>query len=668
MSQHLVYICADASTTNVVTKEFKLKALQNMTIGRLSQIHVLAKPTEPQFAYGGYKNAIEAFVTATITKRKLLTSADEYKLPKDYIPSVPLPLPQLICRFKSSLTEAQIKKIIEKWQGSIVSPVDGAHGPTYEIMEPTWNMVFTSLPQLAQSQCIRIDKRAQIEELVLLRPVYQFIDGFLATNTYPYKKEHFKLSDESKGAEKYLGKAVELRSESAFWRSGYGKTKLQKVAWDEDVAEGRKVDDQEEEDLTPHIDTERQIGNSVFVAKPSPLPSSTSYGAPTAVPYLGGLVFPYFPGMLLYDLPGIRDLIGRLVFRCLGDETTSAREAYKVLRSKLGSTMNTPQGLIVGHVLKGIELSLDSQTQLFLLFDKTVYLGFCLLGSEFSVWAHGAWREARSADELREDLKVVTTSDQARENLVEVLKGLNTGIETAFLDDLEVSMISTGSGLLRVLGQLEAAGEIEDGKRAEIISLYGRCNLPAAYKVISPNNIEWAIRQLTVFAEEEFNDDCPIFVPATTWSDCNNKAYRVLASFGPRSFSLRNASGENIRMLSAKDPAAKRYKFLFPADQGKREPYPFIVYTKTIKECIKDWNAVISSGEVRMDFTERAGGIRGNKFYGKDKGTLLKAFSDAIEAGKFVKDKKEEKKAGKGKAKDTSDEGPVSDDFLDGLL
>jgi len=96
MSQHLVYICADASSTNTVTKEFKMKSLQNMTIGRLSQIHVLAKPTEPQFAYGGYKTAIEAFVAATIMKKKLLTSAEEYKLPADFIPSVPLPLPQLM--------------------------------------------------------------------------------------------------------------------------------------------------------------------------------------------------------------------------------------------------------------------------------------------------------------------------------------------------------------------------------------------------------------------------------------------------------------------------------------------------------------------------------------------------------------------------------------------
>lgn len=670
MSSPLIYIAGDANSSNMITKEFKLRALNNMTIGRLSSIHILAKPTEPQYAYGGYKSAIEAFVAATIRKQKLLTSAESYPLPADYIPSCPLPLPQIICKLKSHLTTDQVRKIVESWKEGRISVVEGAHGPTFEIMEPTWKMVFTSLPVLANPQTIRVDKRAQVEEVFLLRPIYQFIDGFLATNTYPYKKEHFKPGKVGKLQVKYLGERVELRNEDSIWRSGFGSGKLQKVDWESDVTTGRRIGSEEPEDLTPHMDTQRTIGNSVFVAKPSPLPSSTSFGAPSAVPNVGGLIFPYFPGMLMYDLAGVRDLIGRLIFRCLGDHETTPRDAYKKLRNSLGSSMNTPQGLILGHVLKGIELSLDAQAQLFLLFDKKVYLGFCLLGEEFHIWSHGSWRKARTPEELRDDLKLVTTTDQAQEELVAKLQSLNVGIETAFLENVTRETVASGSTLLGILGQLEDAKGVDEVERAEIVALIGRCNLPSAYKLITPANIAWAVEQITLSLDQAFDDSNPIYVPVTGWSESNNKVYRVLASFGPRSFSFRNATGETIKLVDVKDKSVHGYRFIQVGERGMKEPYPFIVYTKTIRECVKDWRVVMDSGEVKMDFVERAGGIRGNKFYGVDKGSVIKVFSDAIIAKKFPKKvdtKPDTDIKGKGKAKEV-DNTPINDDDLDQYL
>jgi hypothetical protein len=668
MPSHLIYICADAAATNTVTKEFKIKGLLNLTVGRLSQIHIFSKPYEPQFAYGGYKSNIEAFVAATIRKQKLLTNQEEYPFFDNYIPTVPLPLPQVICKLKSNISTDQVTKILEKWQLNGMNSVDiGKGGPAFEIMEPSWKIAFSGLKELAQPQCARVDKRAQVEDLQLLKPVYQFIDGFLATNTYPYKKQDFQLSTSSKRTIEYLGKHLEMRTEDSIYREGYGSNKLSKVALGEEVARPRKVGSTEVEDLTPNIESEVTPGNTVFVAKPSPLPSSTSWGSPASVPNLGGLVFPYFPGMLIYDLPGTRDLIGRYIFRNLGAEEKSSREAYTKLRSSLGSTMNTPQGLILGHVLKGIELSLDAQAQLYLLFDQKLYLGFCLLGDEFRVWAHGGWREARSRDELRADLKEITTADLAAKELLELLKGLSTGIETAFVESLEVKDVVIGGKLLHALGKLEEVVEIEPETRANIVSLIGRCNIPSKYRAITTSNLKWAIEELTVRLDAPISDEEAIYIPATDWSSADSKVYKVLASFGPRSFSLRNSIGEEVTLLSTEDTNIKSYKFLQMRDKTK-EMFPFVVYTKTIRECIKDWERVVESGKVKMDFVERAGGIRGSKFYAADKGAILKAFSDAIVAKKFVSKKEATAVLGKRKAGSDDKEPPIDDSTLDGLL
>lgn len=666
MPDSLIYLCADASASNVLTTEFKIRGLRNLTVGRLSQIHIFAKPTEPQFAYGGYKSNIEAFVAATIRKEKLLTNQEEYPLPESYIPTVPLPLPQLICKLKTSLTTSQIEKILGKWRDEEIAPIDiGKGGPAFEILAPSWKVAFTSIKELAQLQCARVDKRAQVGDLQLLRPVYQFIDGFLATNTYPYKKRDYVASSSDKRQTEYLGKRVELRTDDSYYRAGYGEGKLQKTS--DEGMEPRRVDSLEPQDLTPNIETENPIGNTVFVAKPSPLPSSTSFGAPADVPNYGGLVFPYFPGMMIYDLPGTRDLIGRLIFRNLGSTGVSARDGYKELRQNLGSTLNTPQGLILGHVLKGIDLSLDAQAQLYLLFDGKMYLGFCLLGSEFHVWAHGGWKAARSREELRLDLAEITTPSQSLQELLLLLKGATSSIETAFVESLTVDDLRKGGKLLDVLGRLTDAEELDDADETKIVSLLGRCNMPSKYRTITPANLVWALHELTIGLDSPFDDEEPIYIPATGWSDCNNKVYKVLASFGPRSFSFRNSVGEEITLLAQKDPNIKNYKFIQLASNDK-EAYPFIVYTKAVKEAVKDWKAVVSTGKVKMDFVERAGGIRGNKFWGVEKGLILKILGDAITAKKLVEKKEEPKKVAKVVESKIPSAGPVSDDLLDSLL
>lgn len=668
MPSSLIYLCADASATNTITKEFKIKGLSNLTVGRLSQLHIFSKPYQPQFAYGGYKSNIEAFVAATILKKKLLTNQAEYPLLDDYIPTVPLPLPQVICKLKSSLTSAQTTKILERWRNEGMSSIDiGKGGPAFEILEPSWRVAFRGLKELANPQCARVDKRAQVEDLQLLKPIYQFIDGFLATNTYPYKSVDYQFGDASRRQSLYLGRNLEVRSEDNAYREGFGEGKLRKVALGDITGGRRKIDSAEDQDITPHIESIQYIGNTVFVAKPSPLPSSTSWGAPANVPNVGGLVFPYFAGMLQYDLPGTRDLIGRLIFRNLGNHEKTSREAYTALRSSLGSTMNTPQGLILGHVLKGIDLALDAQAQLYLLFDQKLYLGFCLLGEEFRVWAHGGWKDARTKEQLRDDLREVTTSDQAIDELLALLKGMNVSIETAFLDNLKREDIMIGGKLLAALGGLEEAEKVEDDVRAKIVSLIGRCNLPAKYRSITANNLSWAIEELTLRLDEPISDEESIYVPSTDWEQSNSKVYKVLASFGPRSFSMRNSIGEEITLMNQKDSNIKSYKFIQMLTKEK-EAFPFIVYTKAIRECVKDWKQVVRNGKVKMDFIERAGGIRGSKFFSDEKGKILKSFSDAIIAKKLIIEGPSETVLGKRKERQAVTEGPLDDSTLDGLL
>jgi len=191
----LLYLCGVASSINRSTSAFVNRGLTQYTVGRLSQIQAIGKPTELQFAFSGYKGSIEHFVAATANKTKYLTSAEEVPLPDGYIPSVPLPLPALVFRVGAAIKGPLFKKLTEKLtaEGLNQADVGGEAGTAFELMRPSWNTVYNIGVKAFNRNCARLDGRAQFGDLLLFKPIYQFIDAFLATNTYPYKEDRYAL-------------------------------------------------------------------------------------------------------------------------------------------------------------------------------------------------------------------------------------------------------------------------------------------------------------------------------------------------------------------------------------------------------------------------------------------------------------------------------------------
>lgn len=609
----LLYLCAAASSVVKSTSAFLLRGLGQFTVGRLSQIQAVGKASEPQFAYGGYKATIEHFVAATILKTKINTSAEALPLPASYIPTVPIPLPSIIVRTGAAIGKDVVSRMVQKLKGEQIenAEIGGTGGPAFEIMKPSWRTIFIAGPSIFNRYCARVDGRAQFGDLLLFRPIYQFIDAFLATNTYPYKREDYR-SATNQGLDEWKTKMpVEVRSHDSLWRTGFGDEKSKKKV---KLAMGKQrvgaIDQEEPIDLTPACDTLTGFHQNVYIAKPSPLPSSTSWGTPSSVPNLGGLVFPYFAGLLQHDLPGTREIIGRLMFRCLGVDGSSPRAAYTEIRNKMGSVLNTDAGLILGHILKGIDLALDCQAQLYLLFDKEEYLGFTLLGSEFGVFIHGKWYMARSSDDLRVDLREIATSEQALELLADKLSGLSIGMDG--LDGITAADLGTSYDILQALGKVSISDN-EEGKivEKEIYSLVGKCNLSGSYQPITPDTVTDAIEALTVRRDEPFlKEDYPIYIPPSGWSDLVTKEFAIFASFGPRSFSFRNTKGDEF---SVPDPTSTTCKWA--EKEGKRELHGVNVYVKAVRECVKDWNTFVETGKFRSDFHERAGGVRGHRWF-----------------------------------------------------
>jgi hypothetical protein len=625
----MIYISGTQSATTPSTAAFRNRNLPGLTIGKLSSIGVLAKPFENQLAYDGYIRNIEAFVYATIVKKKVTVNANHFPIPRDYIPTVPIPIPQTIFRLATKATPAQIEKMKAKFAGEDLESVQLGKGDMcYTITKPSFSTVMNILPRVAMPECARIDNYAQVKAVRCVLQLYQFVDGFLATNTYPYRKSDYNLEKGNRISP--WAKTLEIRAYENIYRDGYGeKSKYQKIGLGKAVPKGRKIDDLELEDLTPNIDAVVGSTSTVLVAKPSPLPSSTCWGPPNSVPNLGGLTFPYFNGMLAPDVVAFRDLVSKLIFRNLGDEKTDCREAYRVFRQAIGMVASTPQAILLSHVLCGIDLALQAQAQLYLLFDGLVYLGFCLLGSEFEVFIHGKWYSPLSAEDLKVELLEFQTSDAALEALVEQLSLCSDANNESMM--ISKSDITTPRGLCNVLSQVAVDSVDKDsGVIDKISGLLARLSLPTNYKTMSAKNVVWGIEQLTTKQGDDLPDDLPIYVPSTNWNDIGERDYQVLGSFGPKSFSLRNAKG---REFVVPDPAEQFEPFNALDEKGVLKYKGLIVMEKAIREALKDWRSFVGDATLRMDFEERAAGVRNHIFKDDDKDAIWSILKDAKAGG-----------------------------------
>jgi hypothetical protein len=453
-----------------------------------------------------------------------------------------------------------------------------------------------------------VEEVAQLEAAVYSLRIFQCVDLFLRTNTYAYKGDDVEAP---KGMLKRgIQSIVEGRTNSYWYRTGYTKdSKVPRMVTEPSVRIGEKEDHPEEPvDLTPNLDGELAMASVVLVAKPSKLPATTSYGAPSDVPFGPGLLFPYFPGLLSGDSAGFRELVSKLFYRNLGSTGKDLKAAFKDFRAGIGSFPTTSSGKILTHVLKGIELALSTQSHLFLLIEAETYHGFCLLGEKFSVFAHGKWDRPLPAEDLRAELMSIRSHSASLRAVLEALGGVVDGNGDNII--VEESSIETAAGLADALSRVDISEKEEDVEKLRVAMR--TLSFPTKFRTFKPQYIVEAISYLV--GQESFPEEIPIYL-GTDWSKMGTVEYKAFAMFGPRGFSFRNATGTEIKVpkTGEHDPFNQRH------EDGKYVYPRLILGEKSIAACISEWEAFVSRGAIKMDLSERASGSRNRVFTEKSR-------------------------------------------------
>jgi len=624
----MLYTCrVPNNTIYTPTAPFMARGL-NLAPAKLGDIELFARPNHAQVAYSAYKDNIEAFLYATATGNKVLVGVKNYPFPDHYVPTLPLPLPKTVFAIDGAKrlapsTRTALEAAMVKMKGEL-RDLQGKTGMVYLINAPIFSAIRTTLPALAPKTIPYISGYASIHATQAITTVYQGIEAFLATQTYEYKGEvgqvytndhlalHFPNGTAYIAKPEHFQNLPRKKYVSIYFRGNPILTRLRaRITGKGKAAKVTVVDDEDamEDDLVDVVDPEFEVFHDTTkinaTAKPSPIPASSNFGGPEQVPYKDGLLFPYFPGMLIPDFRQFKDDVISLFFDNIPDHG-SRFDAWKRFRTTIPSFVETEEGQCVQHIVSGLKLALFAQARPFLLFDKATYLGYVLLGSHFTVTKDGTTHHPLEASALREELAKIQSIKKTIQDIVLCLEKLH--ISTSDLEDEESNPLFVQM-VAKCLEKVNEKTESEDEKAivAELSRLMGNWVSSFQYTKISPKTVLDTFRLLTSNPHApKIESRIEYFIPPRGWKDVGKDEYMYLARHGSSSISLRNAKGDEYRL----NPLTSAYKLREKPKKGEeasKEPQRFVFcYEKPTGKCYADWLVVKQKGSIRQDGRERA--------------------------------------------------------------
>jgi len=616
---------------------YSQRGLQNLTQDRMSNIVLHGKPDKHQLAYDGYRANIEAFLFATATKAKVTTSAISYPLPLEpSFPLIPLPLPKVVFRLAKKPTPEQLTRFKAGMaEAGLEEMAVGKGDPVFLLRKPTMKHLTLVLPKLALPIAPNVEGFASVESAFWGAKLHVILSLLLATQTYPYSHG----DDADMG-----GEGAEYHDISALKRmriSGAGTLdgarKIVRLTGRKIYNEDDRTDEEEEDNSDAEESKARlAIDHAVLTAKPSPFTCTINVVTPRSVPHLPGLLFPYFHGIISPDPAFLRQTVIAYFLRNLGSDDQSPRDAYKSFRAAISPYAHTPEGVIMTHIFKGVEIALDCQAVLQLIIDGDNYLGFVVLGAKFHVFAFGAWVRPLDPVELAQELQAIQTHEDLLEMLAVSMKGLPM-LKGKTFDG--VHEIRTSLGLATALGKVDWTKVVDDWEaeddqdpRDMIADIVKRLSFPSKYKRYSPSDLSWAIRQMTVDLEQDLPPETEVHIPLSNFHLLAQKPYLVLLSFGPRCPSFRMTTGTEYKI--PKEKRSKDDPYSVVDEKTKKAALDkLIVGEKLPHVALQEWEALRARGAIKFEPNERAAGNRGHCFRGDTREEIWDALIGGVACG-----------------------------------
>jgi len=376
-----------------------------------------------------------------------------------------------------------------------------------------------------------------------------------------------------------------------------------------------EVDEEDVQDSTGINEASQRVATFkelVPIAKPAPFYPGINFGAVADVPFLPGLVFPYFHGLTTVDFQLIPGIVWTYFLQSFGRDKEAYVRGFKRFEDGQKSWAESTEGLELQHIFFGIKLALETQSRVYFVHTHGRYNGFVMLGEGFSVIAQEKEYGPVSADQVRVELQSISLHDIALKEICELLSNATLG------NSRKRRAVTTSSiSGYRQLYQEANARKIDGEEKETILRLTNDLSFPERFWKVSPATID-TLLDVYVNNDGVHPNEAPMYIGSGLLFE-TSQAYLALSVFGPTAPSFFTIGGEkkDIPDLSRPDPLSA----IDP--ETKRQVLPFIPYTmKSMRTAMQDLYKVYKDRAVFILPKERAGPSRTTQFTGKSRNEI----------------------------------------------
>jgi hypothetical protein len=117
---------------------------------------------------------------------------------------------------------------------------------------------------------------------------------------------------------------------------------------------------------------------------------------------MDGLWFPYVPELANPDTDTVPNVIRKYFFGCLGADEDNAIACFEGLKGAWGLLGKTVWGKALAHIYKLMEVALEAQGMIRLVYDQDIYLGAVVMGAGWKITVNRKRFEPGSSENLKD--------------------------------------------------------------------------------------------------------------------------------------------------------------------------------------------------------------------------------------------------------------------------
>lgn len=606
-----VYTAPALKGNQTATAEFQARGLE-LAAGTATQISAIGIPHYRQIAYQNYVSNISAFMKvvcvhsllfsysnisqATIERRRLPLVSFGYPFDLRSAELLSLGFPPLSVTFDAKLSDSDEKKI-ESLGGTLYS-FGRKRTATFRLYALS---VIQDVGSIGKPDWTAASPRGSVNiaGLKAFLEVSKLITAFLKTHCYPT----FDSNND---------KVPRYDSIEGFVRAKRvcpidGPFKSVKIArLDDGLSMETDTEDSVEDELgmnTYGFGTRASAEESIPYARPSDIALPFFTDGQT-IPRYDGLAFPYFPGLLTEDYSFVPDRIWRYFAASLGSTKDDLAPAFRSIRGGHGQYAMTSQGLIIQHLMIGVQLATECQAKLLPVLTMGSYRGFVLGGGHFRVHIHNCDYLPLPYDTLIKEVRSIDLHSVALAMITERLATLEIAIDDPKDDekDPENALVTS----TRMLRRLTLARERSPEDDVAITRYANDLAFPERYWPITGEKTLEAFN--LIVASVLVPDDMPMYAKGgvlTTDSD----ALSILSAFGEIAPSLRGGGGRPILIPDSVDKDS-----LLKIAPGKKSPSinAIIIQKKNLFQAANDFSEMLRERAIHNKI-ERSSAFRSTR-------------------------------------------------------